>query len=707
MYLNYLSLQNFKSISEKQLSFNKINLIAGKNGAGKTSILEAIIGSFIDHWELKLEEYVKRGTNKFEIKSNFNFYDKLFEYEIEYDKGTKRKLSIDQNKTLFQSDCVTELRQYINPTIALFSNVSLQGDSIQILKEKPTPRLEKLKQIFNIKNVDESIEKIKFDIEEVKKNILEKETLIASLRSQKFIYQEIPEKINYINLELQIKDLEIKKLSYENELKKYENYIKQEREYQNYITDKEFSETSLQRLEEQLSEINNKLIDKSEDVLNNEISKYKDNKNVLEQNKNLYEKNITKILQLKNELKKYEKEKNEIILKRILSLSFSEEEYINYYKNFQDVSNELYSIENKYKAIKEGKCPTCGAEYSSDEINIYEIKIIELKNTKENLENLIKKHDEEKKQFEKINQENKLAEQKRNSINRIIENINKQIDDLNIEIKEYNIDEIEQTLNILNKTILEKIELLNNIKEINKLKDGVEKEIIKFKTTLENFKIIEKPKEIIEPEIFIYAELENLQKKLNIACEREKEIKRIEEFNEKIKKEESDIIKKIAKNEDELSKQRQKLTLLESSKKILSKEFISYLIDKGTNFIKNKMNDLFQRSYDKPYEIFLKKEGVGVDFYYTDKTNILSPVRAASGYEKQLLSVTFRLALASLHKLGIFIFDEIDSDSSEENSLRLYKTILNQKFSQLFVVTHKEVTKDYLLNLNECKLIEM
>ena len=118
------------------------------------------------------------------------------------------------------------------------------------------------------------------------------------------------------------------------------------------------------------------------------------------------------------------------------------------------------------------------------------------------------------------------------------------------------------------------------------------------------------------------------------------------------------------------------------------------------------MTELFQTSYGR-YSTSLQKDSSGVNFYYTGEKEIFSPVSMASGYEKQLLSITFRLALASLHQLGIFIFDEIDSDSDEENSLRLYKTIMNQKFDQIFIITHKENTKEYLSNLPDCKIFEM
>ncbi|MDN9004039.1 AAA family ATPase, partial [Francisella tularensis subsp. mediasiatica] len=43
MYISNLRLQNFRNIHAKSFDFkNSINFIVGKNGSGKTSILESI-----------------------------------------------------------------------------------------------------------------------------------------------------------------------------------------------------------------------------------------------------------------------------------------------------------------------------------------------------------------------------------------------------------------------------------------------------------------------------------------------------------------------------------------------------------------------------------------------------------------------------------------------------------------------------------------
>ena len=76
----------------------------------------------------------------------------------------------------------------------------------------------------------------------------------------------------------------------------------------------------------------------------------------------------------------------------------------------------------------------------------------------------------------------------------------------------------------------------------------------------------------------------------------------------------------------------------------------------------------------------------------------------ASGMERAVLAIAFRVALSSLNNLGLMILDEIDSDGSNERSMQLYEALLENVGShQLFVITHCEETKEWLLQQNGSK----
>jgi chromosome segregation ATPase len=120
------------------------------------------------------------------------------------------------------------------------------------------------------------------------------------------------------------------------------------------------------------------------------------------------------------------------------------------------------------------------------------------------------------------------------------------------------------------------------------------------------------------------------------------------------------------------------------------------------------MNSIFQKGYGR-YEITFEHDKSGIDFFYKETgSDILNNVVMASGQEKAVLAMANRLALCSLQNLGILVVDEIDSNASDENSLKLYETILGEKgFNQIWVITHCTPTKEYLENLNNTSVYEI
>jgi len=132
------------------------------------------------------------------------------------------------------------------------------------------------------------------------------------------------------------------------------------------------------------------------------------------------------------------------------------------------------------------------------------------------------------------------------------------------------------------------------------------------------------------------------------------------------------------------------------------KDFSAYRINKGAEHIKNRMNSIFQKGYGK-YEITFEQDKSGIDFFYKEVgSDILNNVVMASGQEKAVLAVANRLALCSLQNLGILVLDEVDNNASDENSVKLFQTILNEKgFNQIWIISHCNATKEYLNNLVE------
>ena len=82
MIINNIELTNFKSHKSTKIEFKKgISLILGENGAGKSSILEAISYAFFKQVNGKLEENIRKPQNRKDI------VDKMKKRVIQIEKG--------------------------------------------------------------------------------------------------------------------------------------------------------------------------------------------------------------------------------------------------------------------------------------------------------------------------------------------------------------------------------------------------------------------------------------------------------------------------------------------------------------------------------------------------------------------------------------------------------------------------------------------
>lgn len=131
MYIDSLKLVNYRNYKELMISFNKnINLILGKNGQGKTNIVEAIsllsIGrSFRTSRDKELIKFDTEG-----LYAGCNFYKNNIERKIEV-VVTKDKKGIKVNQTSIKS--IQELLGNLN--IVVFS-----PEDLKLVKDGPKER---------------------------------------------------------------------------------------------------------------------------------------------------------------------------------------------------------------------------------------------------------------------------------------------------------------------------------------------------------------------------------------------------------------------------------------------------------------------------------------------------------------------------------------------------------------------------------------
>ncbi len=131
MNITKLELQNFRNYKKKNFSnFSNLNIIIGKNGIGKTSIIEAIyLGSLAKSFKTNNDEsLIKNNEDYFRIK--IYYYDYLVKKNLElfFDKnGKKTKINSKMQKKL--SDFISQYRI-----------IMLSPDELKLVKSSPSVR---------------------------------------------------------------------------------------------------------------------------------------------------------------------------------------------------------------------------------------------------------------------------------------------------------------------------------------------------------------------------------------------------------------------------------------------------------------------------------------------------------------------------------------------------------------------------------------
>jgi DNA replication and repair protein RecF len=154
IFLEKIELKNFRSHTKYETEFKKnINIILGKNGAGKTNILEAIyfFSSNFSHKTKKTKLLVKKGKKDFYIRETININKKSISEEKNLCKKTTpliKTVIFSPENTDFINGDPEKRRHYIDSIISqydpLYEKTLLQMNRIlkqraKVLKGAKTP----------------------------------------------------------------------------------------------------------------------------------------------------------------------------------------------------------------------------------------------------------------------------------------------------------------------------------------------------------------------------------------------------------------------------------------------------------------------------------------------------------------------------------------------------------------------------------------
>ena len=389
MIIKKVQLENYRSHSNSTVEFTKgVNLILGKNGRGKTSILEAISTVMFNTKDRSGKEtgksYIKFGEKSSKVDIDFIANDgREYNLKTEFFKTKPKKQTLkDMTGSEYDGDIQEKLEELCGIKKGFeetYENIVIakQNEFINIFKAKPKDREEIFNKIFNTQiykemydsflkeAVDKYKEKVKDldkEITFLKENMEDKEQITNFLKEEKEVEKNLQDRFKNINvvsknLENEIKDYETTEIELnnlvknikdeENKIKKYlnilkENIIEAKQAKKSKIIVKETEKSYLEYLE-----IENRLKDLRENL-----------DNLLEEQKlnTQYQNNIEK-LELSNKNLKVDisnleenisknSEKKENLESEISNLKIKEEDLDLKLKKYINLLDELEKLEN-------------------------------------------------------------------------------------------------------------------------------------------------------------------------------------------------------------------------------------------------------------------------------------------------------------------------------------------------------------------------
>ena len=455
MIIKKVQLENYRSHSNTTVEFTKgVNLILGKNGRGKTSILEAISTVMFNTKDRSGKEtgksYIKFGEKSSKVDIDFIANDgREYNLKTEFFKTKPKKQTLkDMTGYEYDGDIQEKLEELCGIKKGFeetYENIVIakQNEFINIFKAKPKDREEIFNKIFNTQIYKEMYDS--FLKEAVDKYKSEKESLDS--------------KINYLKENMEDKE-------------QITNFLKEEKELEKNLQDK-FKNINVvsKNLENEIKDY-----ETTEIELNNLIKNIKDEENKIKKYLNILKENIIEAKQAK---------KSKIIVKE------NEKSYLEYL----EIENRLKDLrENLDNLLEEQKLNT---QYQNN-IEKLELSNKNLKVDISNLEENISKNSEKKENLENEISELKIKEE-----------------DLDLKLKKYIIllDELEKLENFKDKKLEDKLKKTTEIdilkKELVSKNDlfktinieELEKKLSDFQELEKELKLLEEQKIIFETEI--------------------------------------------------------------------------------------------------------------------------------------------------------------------------------------------------------------
>jgi DNA repair exonuclease SbcCD ATPase subunit len=681
MIFTSISLENFGIVAKFAKQFDRqILVVSGDNGQGKSTVLKAIMLAVFDEYDGNLSDYINWDSEFFKVIVCFSHRGVQYESTVHYDGTTDRTLRFN-NEVLKGEEAKKKLKEIFDVELLKSAMLAVE-QQIDVVKTKPAERRDYLKRIYDIE--------FKYQIsvleDEGKEHEIELAKRTATQTEIENRQYSIPEKLAHPFGET---EYELNKSNLELARKNLSDIEGQLRAYQQAKTDIDKLTQQFNQLDIQIESINKEIIQ-----IDNSLTGLPERKRVLLEKLETRKENQLKLndKEMADSMARFasvENEQKTIYLERLPL--FNSDEYTR-------ISQELYTKKSKLKELQDAKdiCPTCGQSVNSPEhienrkIEIEDLtkSILDLTNQFTNLCNAKKNRDE-------VEARNKQKTDRKVCLdNQLTLESEKQ---KAVRLKgQSEIDKIDSEIAHLDSTIASEEKHLQELvftKEKSRDRLVTQSQDIKKRLDDAQLKLKEIPELPVEETKQKVVLLEKSIKSYDDVVSRNQEIEKMEQRVALQKKQDAKQLETIKEEIQVLNK------LLADTKaglKILKTEFPVYIISRVVKDIEKSMNDFLKKTYGGRYNVEVSDKKNALHILYGPKKKDVS---LASGYEKQIFSSAFRLALC--HAMGnkSILLDEVDSAASDKNSEVLYNVLgelVGNGIEQMIVISHKPSTRSLL-----------
>lgn len=695
LFLKELKLKNWCNLTtEKTINFEKgFNVINGKNGSGKTSIVNAISILLLNRYDGNWESFINNNKDEASIILTFNVDNDEYTSSVFLTKKGKtvssvRKLTKNNIDIASGEDCEKELNKILPSFLTSYSLIYRQSSDDKVTDCSDSERRDLLTQLVALDYSEKVNQFITPNINSITEKINQLEKEKYSLENKTYSFGELKE---------------VKEKHSEKEIEKLQNLVK----------DFELNEQNKKlknQLEIKKNNLQNELLKIKEDYSIENLQKEKSKE--IESYRTLIQFTPTDYEREINEYKESTKEDLASTIKALVDITkrFNSIQLL----NFEDFDNskldkvisELSSLETQksilgknIRSLEKGICPICGnncthklAEVKTEFANISN-QISTLYSTKNSLEI-------EKQKIEDIKKKNEENIRLQNNLQLDIKDLENQIEAKKQEIQNH-VNELKNERESKVRSYENKIistESLYNEK-INSANTIISNKEDELKSILNEFDSIN-----------IY-EIEDCRDELNRLEKENNEIdqtisynKAIESQNELTKKQQETDKVNLESLTKTLIDLKNSLADYKLASEIMTKTYPTWKLEKDITEIENKTNLFIEEIY-KPLYIKFSANKNSLKMTYGNGERELTTKRL-SGAEKQIVNLAVENVFNQQQNLSCIILDECDSAMDKNNKEMFFDTLLSLSdyYEQILVITHSNEVKNKL-QVEGCNII--